>query len=137
MQLDAPLHCYAPDNLLNGRLRPEQQTNAWIPADNDPVPQVVWTWETPQRIQSLTLIQDNDFDNAMETVQMGHHQAITPHCITQYRLWADGNLIADVEHNHHAVCEHRFITPLTAKTITLEILGTAGARPAVYALNVR
>ena len=68
---------------------------------------------------------------------MGHHQAITPHCITQYRLWADGNLIADVEHNHHAVCEHRFITPLTAKTITLEILGTAGARPAVYALNVR
>ncbi|MBM7354552.1 FAD-dependent oxidoreductase [Lelliottia amnigena] len=137
MQLDAPLHCYAPDNLLNGRLRPEQQTNAWIPADNDPAPQVVWTWETPQRIQSLTLIQDNDFDNAMETVQMGHHQAITPHCITQYRLWADGNLIAYVEHNHHAVCEHRFITPLTAKTITLEILGTAGARPAVYALNVR
>jgi len=137
MQLDTPLHCYAPDNLLNGRLRPEQQTNAWIPADNDPSPQIVWTWETPQKIQALTLIQDNDFDNAMETVQMGHHRAITPHCITQYRLWADGNLIADVEQNHHAVCEHRFITPLHAKTITLEILGTAGARPAVYALNVR
>jgi hypothetical protein len=137
LRLDRPLHCYAPDNLLNGRLRPEQQTNAWSPADDDPAPQVIWRWETPQTIHSLTLVQDNDFDNAMETVQMGHHRAVTPHCITRYRLWADDQIIADVEHNHHSVCEHRFASPLCTRAIKLEILDTAGARPAVYALNIR
>lgn len=31
LRLDAPLRCYPPENLLNGRLRPEQQTNARHP----------------------------------------------------------------------------------------------------------
>ena len=137
LRLSSPLHCYATHHLLNGRLRPEQQTNAWIPADTDTTPQIAWRWETPQTLHSLTLIQDNDFDNAMETVQMGHHRAITPHCITHYRLWADDRLIADVKDNHHSVCRHPFAEPVSASAVTLEILATAGARPAVYALNIR
>ena len=137
IQLSTPLDCFSGNNLLNGRLRPEQQTNAWSPAADDPAPQVVWHWEAPQKIVSLTLVQDNDFDNAMETVQMGHYQAVTPHCITHYRLWADNELIAEVKHNHHSVCEHRFEHPLFVQAIKLEILATAGALPAVYALNVR
>ncbi len=73
----------------------------------------------------------------METVQMGHHQAVTPHCITHYRLWADDRLIAEVHNNHRSVCEHHFETPQTALRLRLEIVATAGALPAVYSLNVR
>jgi len=137
MTLSRPLRCHAAENLLNGHLRPEQQTNAWSPAPEDPAPQVVWRWAAPETISSLTLMQDNDFDNAMETVQMGHYRAVTPHCITHYRLWADETQIAEVTHNHHSVCEHRFAEPLRAREIRLEILATAGALPAVYSLNVR
>ena len=136
IRFGTPLRCYAADNLLNGRLRPEQQTNAWVPAADDTAPMVTWRWPEPQRISALTLIQDNDFDNAMETVQMGHHAPVTPHCITHYRLWADDSLIAEVTRNHHSLCHHRFDTPLLAREIRLEIVATAGALPAVYSLNV-
>ncbi len=137
LRLDAPLRCYPPENLLNGRLRPEQQTNAWAPAADDPQPVVEWYWAQPQTFDTLTLIFDNDFDNAMETVQMGHDCAVTPHCVTHYRLWADETLLADVTDNHHAVCEYRVDAPRTVSVIRLEILSTAGALPALYALHVR
>ncbi|ELY4776205.1 FAD-dependent oxidoreductase [Cronobacter turicensis] len=137
LRLDAPLRCYPPENLLNGRLRPEQQANAWVPAADDSQPTVEWHWTQPHAFGALTLIFDNDFDNAMETVQMGHDCAVTPHCVTHYRLWADETLLAEVTENHHAVCEHRLDAPRKASVIRLEIVSTAGALPALYALHVR
>ncbi|MEJ5073518.1 FAD-dependent oxidoreductase [Enterobacter ludwigii] len=137
LRVATPLRCYPATHLLNGRLRPEQQTNAWVPALNDETPTVRWHWQEPQTIKSLTLVQDNDFDNAMETVQMGHASAVTPHCITHYRLWADETLLAEVEHNHHSVCRHEFPTAIRAREVRLDVLATAGALPAVYSLNVR
>ncbi|WP_437889357.1 FAD-dependent oxidoreductase [Phytobacter sp. V91] len=136
LNFSQPLRCYCPDNLLNGRLRPEQQTNAWVPAADDPLPTLRWQWRAPQRVSILTLVQDNDFDNAMETVQMGHFLPVTPHCITHYRLWADETLLAEVTRNHHSVCEHRLPVPVTAREVRLEILATAGALPAIYSLNI-
>ncbi|TDN46835.1 FAD-dependent oxidoreductase [Scandinavium goeteborgense] len=137
LRFASPLRCFPATQLLNGRLRPEQQTNGWVPALNDKTPTVRWHWQEPQTIHSLTLVQDNDFDNAMETVQMGHASAVTPHCITHYRLWADETLLAEVENNHHSVCRHEFPTAIRAREVRLEVLATAGALPAVYSLNVR
>ena len=131
------LRCYAAGNLLNGRLRPEQQTNAWVPDLNDPAPSVCWHWETPQKIQALTLIFDNDFDNAMESVQMGHALAVTPHCVTHYRLWADDELLAEVTGNRHSVCEHSVPSGRSVRRIRLDIVSTAGGVPALYSLNLR
>ncbi|MGY5955495.1 FAD-dependent oxidoreductase [Kosakonia sp. BK9b] len=136
LRFNQPLTCWRAQNVLNGRLRPEQQTNAWSPALDDKVPQIIWRWDAPQKLQQLTLVQDNDFDNAMESVQMGHPYAVTPHCITHYRLWVDDRLLAEVEDNHHSVCQHRLDQPLAATCIRLEIVATAGALPAVYSLNV-
>jgi hypothetical protein len=137
LRFATPFCCYAAENLLNGRLRPERQINAWVPALDDTLPQVNWQWDRPQTITSLTLVFDNDFDNAMETVQMGHDAAVTPHCTTQYRLWADGRLIADVKENHLSLCQHVLEEPLSVSCITLELMATAGALPALYSLNVK
>ncbi|MGZ0721174.1 FAD-dependent oxidoreductase [Kluyvera cryocrescens] len=132
-----PLRCYDVQNLLNGRLRPEQQINGWAPALDDAKPELTWQWDAPQTVQSLTLVFDNDFDNAMETVQMGHHAAVTPHCTTHYRLWADDELLAEVSDNRHAVCQHTLEAPRSVSKIHLELVKSAGALPAVYALNVK
>ncbi|MDU5685575.1 MAG: FAD-dependent oxidoreductase [Kluyvera cryocrescens] len=132
-----PLRCYDVQNLLNGRLRPEQQINGWAPALDDAKPELTWQWDAPQTVQSLTLVFDNDFDNAMETVQMGHHAAVTPHCTTHYRLWADDELLAEVSDNRHAVCQHTLEAPRSVSKIRLELVKSAGALPAVYALNVK
>lgn len=136
LRLATPLRCFHRHNLLNGRLRPEQHTNAWTPAADDPRPTVFWRWAQPVTFRHLTLVQDNDFDNAMETVQMGHHAPVTPHCITHYRLWADDTLLAEVRDNRQSVCQHHVDSPRQVREIRLEIVATAGALPAVYSLNV-
>ena len=136
LRFATPLRCYNVQNLLNGRLRPELQTNGWVPAPDDAAPRLTWEWDTPQTIRSLTLMLDNDFDNAMETVQMGHAEAVTPHCVTHYRLWVDNLLITEVKENHHSLCHHTLKTPMTASKITLELVKSAGALPAVYSLNI-
>ncbi|XTZ39092.1 FAD-dependent oxidoreductase [Salmonella enterica] len=137
LRFSQPIGCYHPQNVLNGRLRPEQQTNAWVPDSDDPSPEILWRWDAPQTIRQITLVQDNDFDNAMESVQMGHHYAVTPHCITHYRLWGDDTLLAEVRDNHHSVCRYQPEVPLLLQAIRLQILATAGELPAVYSLNIR
>jgi hypothetical protein len=136
LSFSQPMTVYRPENVLNGRLRPEQQTNAWVPAVDDAHPTMRWQWSEPKTLTALTLVQDNDFDNAMETVQMGHFLPVTPHCITHYRLWADDALLAEVTSNHHSVCEHRLPSSVAVREVRLEILATAGALPAVYSLNI-
>lgn len=137
VQFATALCCYEAQNLLNGHLRPEQRFNGWVPALDDTTPRLTWEWSSAQTIQSLTLMFDNDFDNAMETVQMGHTAAVTPHCVTHYRLWADDALIVEEHDNHHSLCQHILETPRTVSRITLELLRTAGALPVVYSLNVK
>ncbi|XXN65884.1 FAD-dependent oxidoreductase [Enterobacter ludwigii] len=134
--LETPLQLWHRDYLLNGRLRPEQHTNSWVPALDDAHPSVSWQWAEPQQAQHLTLLFDNDFDHAMETVQMGHAQAVTPHCTTHYRLWLDERLLAEVTENHHSLCHHVVPEGVSFSQIRLELIASAGALPALYGLHL-
>lgn len=134
--LEAPLQLWHRDALLNGKLRPESHTHCWVPAPDDSAPVVSWQWSQPQQASQLTLLFDNDFDHAMETVQMGHAQAVTPHCTTHYRLWLDKVLLIEVNDNHHSLRHHALPQGVSFRQIRLELLATAGALPAVYGLHL-
>jgi hypothetical protein len=134
--LETPLQLWHGDYLLNGKLRPEQHTNCWVPAQDDTHPNVSWHWNEPQQAKHITLLFDNDFDHAMETVQMGHAQAVTPHCTTHYRVWLDEMLLADVTENHHSLCHHLVPEGVSFNQIRLELLASAGALPALYGLHL-
>ncbi len=134
--LEAPLQLWHRDYLLNGKLRPERHTNCWVPALDDAHPHVSWQWREPQQARQLTLLFDNDFDHAMETVQMGHAQSITPHCTTHYRLWLDDTLLVEVQENHHSLCHHLVPQEMRFRQIRLELLASAGSLPALYGLHL-
>ena len=134
--LDAPLRLWHRDALLNGKLRPEGHTNCWVPAADDSQPCVSWQWQSAQQASHLTLLFDNDFDHAMETVQMGHAEAVTPHCTTHYRLWLDDRLLAEVSDNHHSLRHHAIPDGVSFQQIRLELLASAGALPALYGLHL-
>lgn len=134
--LETPLQLWHGDYLLNGKLRPEQHTNCWVPAQDDTHPNVSWHWNEPQQAKHITLLFDNDFDHAMETVQMGHALAVTPHCTTHYRVWLDEMLLADVTENHHSLCHHAVPEGVIFSQIRLELLASAGALPALYGLHL-
>lgn len=131
-----PLALWHADYLLNGRSRPEQHTNGWVPAPDDNHPTLTWQWATPQTPKKLTLVFDNDFDHAMESVQMGHALAVTPHCTTEYRLWVNDILLAEVTENRHSVCSHAIPEGLAVTVVRLELLKSAGGLPALYTLNL-
>ncbi|WP_374990646.1 FAD-dependent oxidoreductase [Pantoea sp. SOD02] len=134
--LETPLQLWHRDYLLNGKLRPEQHTNCWVPAQDDAHPNACWHWNEPQRAKQITLLFDNDFDHAMETVQMGHSLAVTPHCTTHYRIWLDEILLAEVTENHHSLCHHAVPEGVSFSQIRLELLASAGALPALYGLHL-
>ncbi len=134
--LETPLKLWHRDYLLNGKLRPEQHTNCWVPALDDVQPNVTWRWDERQQAQQITLMFDNDFDHAMETVQMGHAQAVTPHCTTHYRLWLDEMLLEEVTDNHHSLCHHPVPPGVSFRQIRLELIASAGAVPALYGLHL-
>jgi hypothetical protein len=134
--LETPLQLWHRDYLLNGKLRPEQHTNCWVPAQDDAHPNACWHWNEPQRAKQITLLFDNDFDHAMETVQMGHAQTVTPHCTTHYRVWLDEMLLAEVTENHHSLCHHAVPEGVSFSQIRLELLASAGALPALYGLHL-
>ncbi|WP_034944645.1 FAD-dependent oxidoreductase [Erwinia oleae] len=131
-----PLALWHVNYTLNGCARPEQHTNGWLPAAADAHPQLRWRWEKPQSPRRLTLMFDNDFDNAMESVQMGHALAVTAHCTTHYRLWADDALLAEVKNNRHSLCSHVVPSDLAFTELRLELVKSAGGLPAFYALNL-
>ncbi|MCA1178208.1 FAD-dependent oxidoreductase [Pantoea rwandensis] len=134
--LETPLKLWHRDYLLNGKLRPEQHTNCWVPAQDDAQPTVTWRWEQAHQASHITLLFDNDFDHAMETVQMGHAQAVTPHCTTHYRLWLDEMLLVEVKDNHHSLCHHAVPQGVSFRQIRLELIASAGALPALYGLHL-
>jgi hypothetical protein len=134
--LETPLQLWHRDYLLNGKLRPEQHTNCWVPAADDAHPHASWQWPQPQHARQITLMFDNDFDHAMETVQMGHAQAVTPHCTTHYRVWLDEILLVEVTENHHSLCHHAVPQGVSFSQIRLELIASAGALPALYGLHL-
>lgn len=134
--LDTPLKLWHRDYLLNGKLRPEQHTNGWVPAMDDAQPCVTWRWDEAQQARQITLMFDNDFDHAMETVQMGHAQAVTPHCTTHYRLWLDELLLVEVKDNHYSLCHHAVPPGVSFQQIRIELLASAGALPALYGMHL-
>jgi hypothetical protein len=137
LSLDAPLACYAPDDILNGSIRPERHTNAWVPAADDVQPWIELIWDEARVIRDIVVIFDNDFDHAMENIHMGHPEAVTPHCVTRYRLSADDAPLVEVADNRHSVRAHALEQPVSARRLRLDILATGGALPAVYAIHVR
>ncbi len=108
-------------NITNGYVRPWLQSNAWVAAFTDLEPSLQCTWEQPQTIEKITLFFDTDYDHAMESVQMGHHDAVMPFVVREYAIYdADEKLVCKVEDNYQTINElvlekHVVTTQLTIK----------------------
>lgn len=133
LQLDPPQEIYQAVNLLNGWQRPTSQTNAWVAALEDKTPVVYLDWKTPQTIAETILYFDGDFDHAMETVLWGHPERAVPFCVKRYEILDDkNNVLATVDDQHHSVARHTWPQPITTSRLSIRILETWGAPPALF-----
>ncbi|GAB3649920.1 hypothetical protein GCM10028791_16380 [Echinicola sediminis] len=120
--LDRSVQLFGTDNLINGTFRPVEQPNAWV-ADLDATVAVVkLTWKQPQKIHTISLFFDSDYDHPMETVQMKHAESIMPFCVRNFKLYNCGqHLIAEVKDNYQALYELTLEEPLVTDSIVIQM----------------
>jgi hypothetical protein len=131
-----PIKLFAPRNIQNGWQRITSQPNAWVAAQNDTNAWLKLAWKTPQKISSVQLYFDGDFDHAMETVLWGHPERAVVFGVKRYQLLDQTNKILLEEDNcHQARMEHHFPQSISTSSLTLRILETWGAPPALFELR--
>lgn len=106
MQVTPALSIFDVDYLTNGELRPTSNgfTNAWAAAKNEERPEVIFAWDAPQKINIIRFAFDCDYDHALESTLMGHHEDTIPFVIGDYAILnGDGTLLMKVTENHQAI----------------------------------
>jgi hypothetical protein len=127
------VHCYEPELTVNGWHRPWCGANAWAPASSDPAPALTFAWENPQRLRTIELTFDTDFDHPMESVLMGHPERVMPGCVRAFELrTAEERTLATVTENHQTRWQLTLPESIETVGIELRILERGPAPPAVF-----
>jgi hypothetical protein len=104
MKISPALDCFDVCNVVNGFTRPYIQANAWVASWDDTNPGFTLQWEQAQKINSITLFFDTDFDHPMESSQMGHPEDVIPFCVQNFRIWDEnGSLLFEKRNNHQTI----------------------------------
>ncbi len=137
MNMRPAAQLFTPGMIRSGFHRPYIQSNCWVPAVDDPQPELSLEWKAPRRISRVELVFDTDFDHAMETVLRGHPESEMPYCIRHFQLLDDmGRVVAEEKENYHTQWNHVFSEPLDTRMLTLRVLAVWGDSPgAVYAFR--
>jgi len=124
---------FDPKNILNGWQRITSQPNAWVAAQTDKNAWLKLSWKTPQKISSVQIYFDGDYDHSMETVLMGHPERVVVFAVKRYQLLDDtGKILHEENDCHHARMEHRFDRPIETKSLIIRVLETWGTPPAIF-----
>lgn len=102
--LSPVIDCFAPENLVNGYVRPYLCSNAWIADWDDDAPELKITFSQTEELHQLRLFFDTDYDHPMETIQWGHPESEIPFCVPDYEVYDEGGaLIASINGNYQTI----------------------------------
>jgi hypothetical protein len=133
LRVDPPLRAFEASQIVNGITRPVNAVNGWVPAVEDRHPRLRFCWAESQRIQSIQITFDTDYDHPMETVLMTHPEFAIPSCVRHFTVKdGDGFVLADVKDHHHSRWQLHLPEPRVTREIVVELLETWGGLPAVY-----
>ncbi|WEK37695.1 MAG: FAD-dependent oxidoreductase [Candidatus Pseudobacter hemicellulosilyticus] len=131
------LHVFGAANVANGIDRPVAAPNAWVADLNDPAPQLSISWDQPQSIKKIDLLFDTDYDHPMESVLMGHPEAVMPFCVRNYVVKDEqGRVLARATDNYQTLNQLVFAEPVTTRTLVIEVSHPSAQTPAAI-LSVR
>ncbi|MCX6960793.1 MAG: FAD-dependent oxidoreductase [Verrucomicrobia bacterium] len=112
-EVNPPIQLFSAENLRNGIARPTSQANAWVAEIGDSHPEVLIKWDHPEKISTVILSFDTDFDHPMESVLMGHPERTMPFCTARFRIYdSEDRLIYSCVENHHSQCIVQFDEPV-------------------------
>lgn len=131
LTFNPPLQAFEMANLKNEILRPLIGTNAWVADYDDINPTLTLAWTEMQTISKLRLFFDTDADNAMENVQMGHHDAAMPFCVKEYEILNDKNeIVFSKSNNHQTLNDIEFRVALKTSQLKIKLKHPSELTPA-------
>lgn len=94
------------DALKNIQLRPtsDGRTNAWVASMDDNMPEIIISWDRPQKIKEIMLYFDCDYDHALESTLRGHPEEVIPFIVADYAvLNKNREILSEVKGNYQAI----------------------------------
>lgn len=114
------LDVFSARNLMNGCYRPYRGVNGWVASESDPEPTLRLSWESEKEMKGLRLYFDTDYDQALENIQMGHHESVCPLCISSYVVKGDDESeLFKCEDNHQTINYIEFEKPYVGRQISI------------------
>lgn len=130
MDIKPALNCYSPQNTVNGITRPYLAPNAWVAQWGASEAELHFKLPEAQFINKLTLHFDADFDHALESSLMGHHENTMPFCVADYRILdGNNNEIVCRQSNYQSVNKIVFDKPLKTDTLIIVFKQKVGHVP--------
>lgn len=127
MDFSPALGCFGAENLKNNYFRPYLSPNAWVAAPDDETPSIKLKWKEKRKVCTISLFFDTDADHAMETVQMGHSEAVMPCVYNEYMVYdADGRQLFHVKDNHNSRNTLILEKPLVTDSIIIKFARPEG-----------
>jgi len=124
VEFNPGLSAFGAENLRTRYFRPYIGVNGWIAAINDRNPSVTLSWREEKDLTGLILYFDTDYDQALENIQMGHHESVCPLCIGSYIVRGqDGGVLFRRDGNYRSMDIIRFDRPYKGQEICIEFPG--------------
>jgi FAD dependent oxidoreductase len=100
---------FSPENLKTTIFRPSVTSNCWIAGMDDKNPWLELKWSDIQKVNSVRLFFDVDYDHPMESSHREQPENVLPYCVREFKIKdQDGNLLCDVKNNYQALYELSF-----------------------------
>lgn len=112
--------------------RPYGTANCWVAAVEEQEPTLTLTFDAPTSISRLRLFFDSDYDQALEPIQMGHYDNISPLCVQAFAIYDDQNrCLYQATRNHSSCCTVDFDAAVTTQQLTIQLIRPSAHVPAV------
>jgi hypothetical protein len=89
---------------------------------NDHIPTLTISWEEVQKISTIELSFDTDFDHPMESVLMLHPENVMPFCVRHYIIKDErGTVIYEKNNNYQTRNIIRLQKKVNTRSLTIEL----------------
>jgi len=131
IKVEPGLSKFAAENIKTGVFRPTTEPNAWVASPVDQHPTLNLKWEKEQKISSIELFFDTDYDHPMETVLMGHPEDVMPFCVRDYQIKdGKGNVLWKGENNYQTKNVIVLEQPIYTDMLTINLAHPSQNTPA-------
>lgn len=120
MQIQPAIRQFGPQNLNNGKVRPEIKANVYVAGLQAESSTIDIYWPVKKAVREIVLFFDSDYDHPMESTLYGHPESVIPFCVQEYVLKNCGSTpIFSVTDNHQTINRLRLDQPIETDHLQL------------------